>query len=156
MKPIIQSLLDNDLYKFNMSAAVFQLYPWAFVEYEFINRGGTKFPEEFNEKLIAQIVAMGTLKATVGEIEFLRYSCPHLPPTYLDWLSNFTPCPSQVSISRSKDGEFGLKVFGPWYQAIWWEPPLMATISELYFEMCGETPEEGHVPHQDARLHLQC
>ena len=35
---MIQSILDNDLYKFTMQQAVHMLYPRAEVEYVFINR----------------------------------------------------------------------------------------------------------------------
>ena len=43
----MQSILDNDLYKRNMGAAVLMLYPDAFVKYKLIVRGNHKFNKEF-------------------------------------------------------------------------------------------------------------
>ena len=45
---IIQSILDEDLYKMTMQQAVIKLYPRSKVKYEFINRGNTEFPEGFD------------------------------------------------------------------------------------------------------------
>lgn len=45
--PIITSILDTDLYKLTMQNAILRLFPRAWVEYTFINRGKQKIsPEE--------------------------------------------------------------------------------------------------------------
>ena len=44
---MIQSILDNDLYKLSMQMAVLELFPEARVEYRFINRGVQRFNEDF-------------------------------------------------------------------------------------------------------------
>jgi nicotinate phosphoribosyltransferase len=48
-RPIIISMLDDDWYKLTMGSVVFHNFPNAEVEYEFINRGKTPFPEGFAE-----------------------------------------------------------------------------------------------------------
>ena len=44
---MIETILDNDLYKFTMQQAVYRLYPKARVRYKLTNRGGTPFPTGF-------------------------------------------------------------------------------------------------------------
>ena len=66
MEPIIRSMLDTDLYKLTMQNAVCKLYPRAFVQYTFINRG-TLIEDptgEFITLLKEQIKAMDNLALT--------------------------------------------------------------------------------------------
>jgi len=142
MNPIISSLLENDLYKFTMQQLILRRFPKVNVQYELINRGKTQFPNGFAEKVRAQVKIIGKLKFEKEKMDFLRNSCPFLKETYLEWLAQFTPDPKQVKVTQQKGN---LKVFveGPWYQTIYWEVPLMAVISELYFSEMGCTPEGG-------------
>ena len=137
MVQIIQSILDNDLYKFTQQNAVFQLYPRARVEYEFINRGVTEWPEDFLYKLNDQIARMRTLKLRHNEFEFLKRECPYLAPTYLEWLRAYRFDYTGVLATMS-NGKLYVKITGPWRNVILWEVPLMAIISELYFRGMNE------------------
>ena len=53
----MQSLLDNDLYKFTMQQAVLKLYPEAVVTYTFKNRGisNQRFTKEAYDALVNEI-----------------------------------------------------------------------------------------------------
>ena len=42
---IIQSVLDTDLYKFTTSYAYSKLYPRAYGQFRFIDRGKTTYPQ---------------------------------------------------------------------------------------------------------------
>ena len=132
---MIKSILDNDLYKFTMQQAVWQLYPYAEAEYTFVNRRPANFMTDsaFVAKVNGAIQAMGELSLTHQEYDFLTDVCPFLKPLYLEGLKNHRFTPDDVSIS-AEDGEFSLKVAGPWYRTILWEVPLLAIISEAYFE----------------------
>lgn len=140
MKQIITSLLTNDLYKFTMQQLVLNQFSNVDVEFKFHNRGRTAFPRGFAKKLQEQVNAMGDLRLKREELNFLRTSAPFLKGSYLEWLSGFSPDPSQVQISQ-KGERLNVTVRGPWYQAIYWEVPLMATISELYFIETGQQPD---------------
>lgn len=131
---IINSILDNDLYKLSMQQAVCQLYPRALVRYKFTNRGGTKFPEGFAEKLKLEIEWMELLRLDRIEKYWLSQICYFLTPVYIDFLSGYTYNPHEVSVVQS-GGDIDITIEGPWYSAIMWEVPLMAMISELYFKM---------------------
>ncbi len=131
---MIHSLLDNDQYKFSMQQAVAQLYPRAEVEYKFINRGGTKFPAGFDSRLKTEVFKMIDLQLSYGELEWLKKTCPYFTPVYLELLKGYQYNPDEVSI-RQRDGNLDITIRGSWFRTILWEVPLMALISELYFEI---------------------
>ena len=131
---MIESILDNDLYKFTMQQAVHMLYPRVDVEYEFINRSNTAFPKGFAEKLHLEIERMQTFRLTPNEKNYLNQTCYFMTPVYLDFLEHYTFDPGEVSISQDNNNLM-VTIKGPWYRTILWEVPLMAIISELYFVM---------------------
>lgn len=135
---MIISILDTDLYKLSMQQAVVKLFPHAKVRYSFINRGKTKFPEGFDKELRQKLQIMGGLFLTKLEKNFLEKKCPYLDPTYLDFLSGYRFDPSEVGIIQ-KNGNLDITIEGYWYKTILWEVPLMAIISELYFNMTKQT-----------------
>lgn len=138
---IIKSLLDNDLYKLTMQNAVVNLFPHSKVRYQFINRGGTQFPDGFAEKLRKEISKMADLRLTDDEKKFLKEKCYFLPPTYIDFLAGYKFDPSEIGVIQH-GGDLQLSIEGYWYRTILWEVPLMALISELYFKMSDEQPYE--------------
>ncbi len=134
---MIRSILDNDLYKFTMQQAVHSLYPRAEVKYEFINRGETRFPDDFHIHLQDQVEKMADLELQSDELDYLRQTCYFLTPVYLDFLTHYRYSPENVVIEQSA-GDLNLTVSGPWYTTILWEVPLLAIISELYFSLLGQ------------------
>lgn len=131
---MIQSFLDNDLYKFTMQQAVHMLYPRTQVEYEFTNRGKTPFPDGFASRLKTQVQKMASLSLSKEQKTYLEDTCYFLTPVYLDFLETYTYDPGEVSVHQDK-GNFSLLVKGPWYRTMLWEVPLMALISETFFSM---------------------
>ncbi len=131
---MIQSILDNDLYKFTMQQAVHMLYPRAQARYSFINRGETSFPQGFAQKVRNQVERMSGLCLTKKEKAYLKETCYFLTPVYLDFLESYRFDPGEVEIGQN-DEAFFLSIKGPWYRTILWEVPLMAIISETYFAM---------------------
>jgi len=121
-----------------MMHAVANNYPNIGAIYAFINRGNTSFPENFSSALQDQIQMMGELRLSPDEEEFLRKNCGHfLKPTFFDLLRGYRFDPSQISVDQDRGG-LTVLIEGPWYQAILWEVPLLALISELYFEITGQ------------------
>lgn len=130
------SMLDNDLYKLTMQQAVHALYPRAEARYQFTNRGSNTFPEGFVGRLNEQINRMATLQLSQEEMSYLEETCYFLTPTYLDFLRHYRYDPSEVR-AELHHGNLHLTISGPWVRTILWEVPLMALVSELYFEMVG-------------------
>ncbi len=139
---MIQSILDNDLYKFTMQQAVHMLYPRAEAGYRFTNRGNTPFPDGFAARIRHEIDKMADLRLDSDERAFLEKKCYFLTPVYLDYLESYQYDPGEVSVEQ--DGDFlNLSVTGPWYRTILWEVPIMAIISESFFAMTGQKPAPG-------------
>lgn len=130
----MQGILDNDLYKFTMQQAVIQKFPRARVRYQFINRGGTIFPNDFARELQAEVGSWVQYQVG-GSLKFwLKETCPFLNPAYIDFLSAYTFNPHEV-IFTQPHGELNVTIEGPWYRTILWEVPLLALISEKYYKL---------------------
>jgi len=130
---MINSMLDDDLYKFTMQWAIMNKFPNEHVEYTFFNRGDQKMPDNFSENLKKEIQKLTLLKLTDGEEQFLIKKTPFLPQLYIDFLKGYRYNPDEVSISQD-DGKLSLKIKGFWYRTILWEVKILAIISELYFK----------------------
>ena len=138
---IIKHFTDNDLYKFSIMMAIERVYPWAEVKYDFINRGGTQFPKGFAERIQEEVNAMANLRMTKEEKDFIRRRCYFFDPAFIDFLEGYQYDPQEVKIMQD-GGELKVSIEGYWYRTVLWEVPLMAIISELYFQMMGIKPIE--------------
>jgi nicotinate phosphoribosyltransferase len=133
MKPVIKSILDNDLYKFTMQQAVLELYPAACVAYEFINRRPSdRFNEALFDALTQSIQEMSRLHLRRDERQFLKQQCPYLKPAYLEYLEKYRYDPHEVDAGLDDQGSLSIAIRGSWQRAILWEVPLLALVSELY------------------------
>ncbi|TNE45347.1 MAG: nicotinate phosphoribosyltransferase [Deltaproteobacteria bacterium] len=133
---IIRSILEQDLYKFNMCANVLRHHPGTRVRYEFTHREPkATFHQSFYKALQQELEGMASLKATEEELHFLQKACPYLPPQFLDFIQNYRYDPSQLDFDL-KDGQLTWSCEGNWETAIMWEVPTLALISELYYIHC--------------------
>lgn len=137
---LITSLLWTDLYKITMGQAVFRNYHDILARYDFINRGHTQFPKDFAERLRNQVNGMADIKLKNDEFYYLKKKCTYLNPLFLDWFRNFRFNPAEVKIDQ-EGGDLNIKIEGPWHRTIYWEVPLMTTISQLYFQETGQIPD---------------
>jgi nicotinate phosphoribosyltransferase len=132
---IINSILDNDLYKFSMGNAVFNLFPRLKVKYQFTDRNNLSYPDGFDEQLKFHLLLMKPLSLSSSEKKFLEEKCgKFLPPTYIDFLKGFRYDPSEVTIKLDENNKLDIQIEGYWYRTILWEVVLMSLISELYFQ----------------------
>lgn len=136
----LPSILDNDFYKFTMQHAVIKLFPYAKARYAFINRGKHEFPQGFSKKLAEAINALKNLKLTADEKDFLLKTCPYFDATYLDFLEGYRYNPNEVTITQN-GSDLEVTIEGMWYRTILWEVPIMALISELYYQTTNQAPE---------------
>ena len=138
---IIKHFTDNDLYKFSVMLAIQKLYPYSYVQYEFINRGNTHFPPSFADKLKEEIQLMATLKLSKEEKSFIEKRCYFFDPVFIDFLDGYRYNPDEVQVTQD-GGDLKVIIEGYWYRTVLWEVPLMALISELYFRMTGANPAD--------------
>ncbi|SPO30823.1 related to polyketide synthase required for biosynthesis of fumonisin mycotoxins [Ustilago trichophora] len=143
--PPIRSILDTDLYKLTMQQAVLRHYPTTRVAYKFTNRSAStmKFTRSSVDLIRSHIHNLIHLQLTRQERGWLESTCPYLRSDYLDYLEKFRFDPkSQVSVdfvASTEDqqgrewGDLSLRVQGVWSDVIFYEVPLMAIVSEMYF-----------------------
>ena len=144
---MINSLLDDDLYKFTMQQAILQLYPNAVAEYRFKNRGEHKFNAAFLELFSKQLQSLKDLRATDAELKKLA-ALPFIKPWYVQYLRNYRYNPEQVWAGLHANGDLSLTINGPWHATVLWEVKLMAIISECYFSLQKNWDMQG----QDKRI----
>ena len=138
---IIQSVLDTDLYKFTTSYAYSKLYPRAYGQFRFIDRGKTTYPQGFAEELKKELQEMSKLALTKDEASFLSRELPYLPPTYIDFVRGFRFDPEEVKVEQDAEGHLSIIAEGLLYRVTLWETPILALVSELYYKMLGAQPD---------------
>lgn len=143
--PPIRSILDTDLYKLTMQQAVLRHYPNHRVAYKFTNRSAStmKFTRTAIERIRLHIQNLTQLRLTSSERSWLEQTCPYLRKDYLDYLEAYRFRPEQQVqvdfVQSSTDaegqewGDLSLRVEGVWAEVIFYEVPLMAIVSEVYF-----------------------
>lgn len=131
---IINSILDNDFYKFTMMHAARESYPDAKVTYKFTNRNpADTFSPQFLEKLKRRIKELENLALTENEWKWAQ-SVQLLPLEFWDYLRTFRYRADYVNCKLSPSGQLDLVITGPWHETILFEVPLLALISQTYFE----------------------
>lgn len=135
---IINSIIDQDLYKFTTSYAYMKLYPHARGTFEFIDRNNTEYTEEQVQKIAMEIIHMTSLKLTKEEKEFMCKSCYYIPPCYFEWLEGYKYDRNEVTIWLDNEKHLHVVVGGLLYRITLWEVPILAIISEVLTKSRGD------------------
>jgi nicotinate phosphoribosyltransferase len=138
---IIRDFTDNDLYKFTTMNAIGKKFPDAEVIYQFINRGNTQFPDGFAKALRTEVDEMQNLSLNKEAEDFIRKRCYYFDPEFIDLLKVYRFNPNEVRI-KQEGGALDVEVEGLWRRTVLWEVPLLAIISELYFKMTNQKPDD--------------
>ncbi|MBQ5347150.1 MAG: nicotinate phosphoribosyltransferase [Ruminococcus sp.] len=135
LEPIIVSLLDTDLYKFNMDQVIFHKHTALCGQYFFKCRNkDVVFTEEMAREINAQIDHLCSLEFTAEELDYLR-SIRFIKDDYVEFLRLWHPIRDYVKVSLSDDGELSVIVDGPLFSAMQFEIFLLEIINEVYFRM---------------------
>jgi len=133
LDPIVMSLLDTDLYKFNMDQVIFHTHTNLIGDYYFKCRNkDVKFTPEMKEEIDAQIDHLCTLRFQKEELDYLR-SIRFIKDDYVEFLKLWHPLREYVTTSLSADGELSCVVHGPMFSAMQFEIYLLEIINEVYF-----------------------
>ena len=134
-EPIVVSLLDTDLYKFNMDQVIFHKHTDLSGEYYFRCRNeGVTFTREMFEEINAQIDHLCMLTFSREELDYLR-SIRFIKNDYVEFLRLWHPIRDYVETSLSEDGELSIVVRGPLFSAMQFEIYLLEIVNEVYFRM---------------------
>ncbi len=135
LEPIVNSLLDTDLYKFNMDQVIFHKHTDLSGEYYFRCRTeGVVFTPEMFDEINAQIDHLCTLTFKQEELDYLR-SIRFIKNDYVEFLRLWRPIRDYVETSLSEDGELNIRVKGPLFSAMQFEIFLLEIVNEVYFRM---------------------
>ena len=135
LDPIIISLLDTDLYKFNMNQVIFHKHTDLSGEYFFRCRNeGIVFTQEMFEEINAQIDHLCTLTFRKEELDYLR-AIRFIKNDYVEFLRLWRPIRDYVETALSPEGELSIVVRGPLFSAMQFEIYLLEIVNEVYFRM---------------------
>ncbi len=135
LEPIIVSLLDTDLYKFNMDQVIFHKHTNLNGEYYFRCRNeGVVFTREMFDEINAQIDHLCTLTFRKEELDYLR-SIRFIKSDYVEFLRLWRPIRDYVETGLTDAGELSIVVRGPLFSAMQFEIYLLEIVNEVYFRM---------------------
>lgn len=135
LEPIILSLLDTDLYKFNMNQVIFHKHTALSGQYFFKCRNSDViFTQEMADEINAQIDHLCSLKFTKDELNYLR-SIRFLKNDYVEFLRLWHPMRDYVSVNLTAEGELQIVVDGPLFSVMQFEIYLLEIVNEVYFRM---------------------
>lgn len=136
MSPIIQSLLDTDLYKFTMLQVVLHKFPQTHSVYHFRcrNLDDTVYPlVEILDDLNTQLDLLCQLRFTEDELQYLR-SLRFIKSDFVDYLELFQLKRRFIKAGIDEEGRLDIWVEGPMVQAMMFEIFVLAIVNELYFQ----------------------
>ena len=135
MEPIIQSLLDTDLYKFTMLQVVLHKFPQTHSVYHFRcrNLDATVYPlTDILDDLNEQLDHLCLLEFQEDELQYLR-SMRFIKSDFVDYLELFQLKRRFIKAGIDEQGRLDIWVEGPMVQAMMFEIFVLAIVNELYF-----------------------
>ncbi|MBO7360647.1 MAG: nicotinate phosphoribosyltransferase [Clostridia bacterium] len=135
LEPIVVSLLDTDLYKFNMDQVIFHRHTDLCGQYYFKCRNeGVVFTREMADEIGEQVDHLCSLRFRKEELDYLR-SIRFIKNDYVEFLRLWHPIRDYVSVGLGPGGELSVTVDGPLFSAMQFEIYLLEIINEVYFRM---------------------
>lgn len=135
LSPIIVSLLDTDLYKFNMNQVMFHKHTNLNGTYLFKCRNkDVEFTPEMVDEINAQIDHLCILTFTDEELDYLA-SLRFIKSDYVEFLRLWHPIRRYVTCHGNPDGSLYLEVSGPLFSVMQFEIYLLEIVNEVYFRM---------------------
>lgn len=135
LQPIIESLLDTDLYKFNMNQVIFHKHTALSGQYYFKCRNtDVVFTQEMVDEINAQVDHLCTLKFRKEELDYMR-SIRFIKNDYVEFLRLWHPMRDYVSVNLTDEGELQIVVDGPLFSVMQFEIYLLEIVNEVYFRL---------------------
>lgn len=128
---MINSLLDQDFYKFTMGQVVLHHFPDFWVRYAFKCRNeGIVWTKEMLREIDSEIDHFCTLRFTGDELAFLK-KIRFLKPYFIDFLRLYQPSKEHIRVTA--DDGLSVTIEGPWFLTIFFEIPVLSIVNEVYF-----------------------
>jgi len=143
-KPVIQSLLDTDLYKYTMWQAFLHAFPQNQATYEFVCRNEPAYPlAELAADVEAQIEHLCGLSCAEDELAYLA-SKRYIKSDFIDYLRIFRLQRRYIRV-ETQGARLVIRARGPQIHVMAFEVFVLAIVNELYFRRFDnhEVIEEG-------------
>ncbi|MBR2578224.1 MAG: hypothetical protein IKE38_04750, partial [Erysipelotrichaceae bacterium] len=135
MEQIINSLLENDMYKFSMGQAIYHLFSDYKTTWTFKCRNeDVKFTPEMVEEIKRQIKLYCGLKFSQDELDYLN-DIRWIKGSYIDFLKLWEPQYDDFEITSDGDRGLTIETKGTWLNTSMYEVPVLAIVNEVYFRM---------------------
>lgn len=135
LSPCVISLLDTDLYKFNMNQVMFHKHTNLNGKYIFKCRNkDVEFTDEMIAEINAQIDHLCTLTFRDEELEYLA-SLRFIKPDYIEFLRLWRPLRRYVYCYGDNCGNLFIEIEGPLFSVMQFEIYLLEIVNEVYFRM---------------------
>lgn len=145
-RPMINSLLENDLYKFSQGQMIYHQFPEYRTKWEFRCRNkDVVFTGAMMQEINDQIDHYCNLRFTEDELDYLK-SIRWIKPAYVDFLRLWHPRREDIMVGVSLDDggpedECGMRIWaeGSWLNTSPLEVPILAIVNEVYYrEKCRD------------------
>lgn len=141
MKQIINSLLENDLYKFSMGQAIYHLFSDYKTTWTFKCRNeDVRFTSEMVEEIKNQIKLYCSLRFKEEELEYLN-SIKWIKGSFCDFLRLWSPRYEDFTITTDDECGLAIETKGTWLNTSMYEVPTLAIVNEVYFRMAHNYDE---------------
>lgn len=132
---IINSLLENDMYKFSMGQVIFHQFSDYMTTWTFKCRNkDVKFTLEMVQEIKDQIEAYCNLSFTEDELQYLD-NILWIKGSYVNFLRLWRPKFEDFDISVNADCGLSIETKGTWLNTSMYEIPVLAIVNEVYFKM---------------------
>jgi len=138
---IIRSLLDTDQYIFTMAQAILHQCPAAKAKFKFKCRNGSAIPkgadpEKFLSLLNKELDHLCELRLRNLELSYLSH-IRYFKQDFIEILRLLKLNRDYIHAYLDKDKELQVEAEGPLFFIIWFEVPVLATISQLNTQLSG-------------------
>ncbi|MDR1064670.1 MAG: nicotinate phosphoribosyltransferase [Azoarcus sp.] len=135
--PVVQSLLETDLYKFTMWQALLHSHPGIEAEYAFVCRNTPAFPlAELKEEVETELDRLCSLSFLPEELDYLR-GLRFIKSDFVDFLSVFRFQRRFITVATAGE-TLKITAKGPIVHVMGFEIFLLYIINELYYRRLGD------------------
>ena len=136
LSPIINSLLETDLYKFSMGACIFHQFNKDMTRWAFKCRNtDVRFTFDMIAEIQEQIDHFCTLRFKEDELEWLGKNLPWISSDYISYLKRWQGDSNQITVRADEHNPCGMTIeaYGSWLDTSMYEIPILAIVNEVYF-----------------------
>lgn len=136
---IFNSVLENDLYKYNMGDVIFRKFNDYVTRWTFKCRNkDIRFTPQMITEIRRQVDHYCTLRFTKDEIDWLSKNLPWLSKGYLNHLIDWTPKRYEIFINEGNiqsynDCGLAIEAYGTWLNTSMYEIAILAIVNEVYY-----------------------